>query len=148
MKLVRGGTEFAKDGNEDLVGQTVDGGDAKVDLEGAVGVGLRIVVIVNLHVLDIGNAKRRLGVICDEKEVGLLVVVGGRRVGGRRGSRFLHGDGDWKIRRRGALGRHDVERWGLLSPVGAASRGRAAGMERRHSDDGQQRQEVMLSCRG
>lgn len=71
---VRGGAQLGEDADEDFVGQPVDGRPARV---------------VDLHVLEIGDAERGLGVVGTEEEVGLFVVGWGGRVCGGRGPRVL-----------------------------------------------------------
>lgn len=68
---VAGAAELGEDADEDLVGQSGDAGQAHI-----------IVIVVNLHVLDVWDADGGLGVI-PVVEVGFLDVGGCGRVGGR-----------------------------------------------------------------
>ena len=70
VQQVRRGTQPLEDGDEDLVGQPLDGGQTRL-------------VVGDLHVLQVGHTEGRLGVVGAEEEVRLLVLGGGG--GARRG---------------------------------------------------------------
>lgn len=68
MEDIRRLAELGEDADQDLVGEAVDGRQA--------------LIVGNLHVLEVGHAKGRLGIVTPKKEIGLLVVCRSRGASG------------------------------------------------------------------